>query len=313
MPLALTDQFQPKYESEWNRLAQQPTSRLAKAVSQRNGCQGDIVYRDQIRPIEAISLGAPTANRLQATPTSEIETEIRANIPEKFHIVKQFDEFDKAFLKAQSLPTSQVFMEMKGGFGRKIDDLIIAAATGTAKTGVGGATNTVLPAGSKLLIDVGAGVNPTASMNLEKVLGVVELLSKNEAFGQDVEEGGEEGYLVLGAAELKQLYLEARDLSHEFMDDIIDVYKGRVQHLLGLNVIRSERLANATNVTTCFGFVRSGIALDIWADPSFKLSIRDDLNEALQMRGKQAAAATRLEEVKVVEVPCADNKDYKGD
>ena len=201
---------------------------------------------------------------------------------------------------------------MRGGFNRKVDDIIIAAITSsTSKTGVGGQTDTPLGAAQQLDIQLG-GSSVDTQLNLDKVLAAVELLAKNEAFGQDLEEGGEEGFIVLSAEEITALFKEARALQHEFMQDVTDLYRNRVSHLLGLNVIRSERLAVATSVRTCAAFVKSGVALDIWKDPTFKLSVRDDLNEALQMRGTSACGATRLEEVKVVEIPTKVGATYNG-
>ena len=53
--------------------------------------------------------------------------------------------------------------------------------------------------------------------------------------------------------------------------------------------------------------MKSGIALDIWQNPKFKLSERNDFNDAAQLRGTAAAGATRLEEIKVVEIPCDES------
>ena len=149
--LALIDQYQPKFESQWRRLAQQVDSRLSGAVSVNSGCTGEVNYRDQIKPIDVTSLGTPAQNRIAATAISEIETQKRANYPEKFQAVKHFDEFDEVWLAEQSKPTSQTFLEFKAGFNRKMDDLIIAAATGTSKTGNNGAVSTTLPTSQVLV------------------------------------------------------------------------------------------------------------------------------------------------------------------
>lgn len=301
--LALIDQYQPKYENLWRRLAQQVDSRLASCVSVDSGCTGEVNYRDQIRPIDAISLGAPTENRIQATPISEIETAKRANFPEKFHIVKHFDEFDEIWLAAQSKPTSQTFMEMKSGFNRQMDDLIIAAATGTAKTGDNGGTDTDLPAEQIINVQVGGG-GSDAGMNLDKLLDAKQLMEEAEVFGQDID--GDEAYVALNSKALRSLYNDAKITSSDYAGELRALYYGEIDQFLGFKFIRTERLAESAGIRTCFAFVKSGIALDIWKNPTFKLSERNDYNDAAQLRGTAAAGATRLEEVKVVEIPCSE-------
>jgi hypothetical protein len=300
--LALIDQYQPKFESQWRRLAQQVDSRLSGAVSVNSNCTGEVNYRDQIKPIDVSSLGTPSQNRIAATAISEIETQKRANYPEKFQAVKHFDEFDEVWLAEQSKPTSQTFLEFKAGFNRKMDDLIIAAATGTAKTGNNGAVSTDLPTGQVISVDTGG---TGSGMNLAKILDAKQLMEENEVFGQDID--GDDAYLVLNAKALRGLYDEAKITSSDYAGELQALYNGEIDQFLGFNFVRTERLAVASNVRTCFAFVKSGIALDIWQNPKFKLSERNDFNDAAQLRGTAAAGATRLEEVKVVEIPCDES------
>lgn len=301
--LALIDQYQPKFESQWRRLAQQVDSRLSGAVSVNSNCTGEVNYRDQIKPIDVSSLGTPSQNRIAATAISHIETQKRASYPEKFQAVKHFDEFDEVWLAEQSKPTSQTFLEFKAGFNRKMDDLIIAAATGTAKTGNNGAVSTDLPTSQVISVNTGG---TGSGMNLAKILDAKQLMEENEVFGQDID--GDEAYLVLNAKALRGLYDEAFITSSDYAGELQALYNGEIDQFLGFKFIRTERLAVATNVRTCFAFVKSGIALDIWQNPKFKLSERNDFNDAAQLRGTAAAGATRLEEIKVVEIPCDETE-----
>ena len=300
--LGLIDQYQPKFESQWRRLAQQVDSRLSGAVSVNSNCTGEVNYRDQIKPIDVSSLGGPTANRIAATAISEIATQKRANYPEKFQAVKHFDEFDEVWLAEQSKPTSQTFLEFKAGFNRKMDDLIIAAATGTAKTGNNGATDTDLPTSQVISVNTGGS---GSGMNLAKILDAKQLMEENEVFGQDID--GDDAYLVLNSKALRGLYDEAFITSSDYAGELQALYNGEIDQFLGFKFIRTERLDVNANVRTCFAFVKSGIALDIWQNPKFKLSERNDFNDAAQLRGTAAAGATRLEEVKVVEIPCDES------
>ena len=183
-----------------------------------------------------------------------------------------------------------------------MDDLIIAAATGTAKTGDNGAVSTDLPTSQVISVDTGG---TGSGMNLSKILDAKQLMEENVVSGQDID--GDEAYLVLNAKALRGLYDEAKITSSDYAGELQALYNGEIDQFLGFNFIRTERLAVASNVRTCFAFVKSGIALDIWQNPKFKLSERNDFNDAAQLRGTAAAGATRLEEVKVVEIPCNES------
>lgn len=310
--LDLVDQYQPKYQNEWNRIVQQETSRLAKCVTIETGVTGEVYYRDQIKPIDVLELGTPgdaSTGRIQPIAISEIDTQKRANYPNKYYIPKHFDRMDGTFLKDQSLPTSQTFTEMKSGFARKQDELIIAAATGAARTGDNGGTTTALAdynSGAQVLNvqEDGTGT-PTVNqgLNLAKLLAAKEVLEKNEAFGQDVE-GEPMGYIALSSKQLRNLYSVTELTSSDYASELRALYFGEIDQFLGFKFIRTELLALNTGIRTCFAFVKSGICLDMWENPTFEIDKRTDYTHPWQLVGYGAMGSTRLEEAKVVEIPC---------
>jgi len=66
-------------------------------------------------------------------------------------------------------------------------------------------------------------------------------------------------------------------------------------------------LVTATDVRTCIAYQRDGVALGIGVEKSAKISIRDDLNETIQIRTKMLIGATRKEEERVVLVYCDES------
>ena len=296
MPLAITDQFQPKYESMWRRLAQQPDSRFMSAVDVKSDCEGNKVFFDQIRPIDETQITA----RLQATAISEIQTEKRAVEPKKYQLVKHFDEFDEKLLAAQSLPTSPTFTEFGAGINRQIDDDIIAAATGNALTGADGTTSTALPAGQLIAVARGTGTNE--NFTLEKWLDVKQKFEAAEVCGQGCPDT--EYFIALTSSQLRGLYNEAKITSSDYAGELEALYRGEIDKFLGGTLIRSERLAKTGDIRTCFAWVKSGLCLGMWTNPKMKLSIRNDVSDALQLRGVFQIGATRLEEEKVISIAC---------
>ena len=60
------------------------------------------------------------------------------------------------------------------------------------------------------------------------------------------------------------------------------------------------------SVRNCLAWVKSKAQFGIWDDFKVKLSVRDDLDEALQVRAKFACGATRLQESAFVRIDCAE-------
>ncbi len=294
--LAITDQYQPKYESIWRRLVQQSDSRLLSKVDMKSGCEGNVLFVDQIRPIEVQELTA----RLQATPISEIQTEKRSLRPKKYAVPKHFDEFDDKLLASQSLPTSPTFTEMKSGINRKIDSIIIESFFGTSFTGVDGTDATALPASQQIAVDRGTGTNE--NFTLEKWLDIKERFEAAEVCGQGTMDNMY--CLALTSSQLRGLYNEARITSSDFAGELSALYHGEIDHFLGGEVVRTELLPKNGNIRSVAAWVKSGVCFGMWTNPTFKLAIRDDFNDALQLRGKFQAGATRLEEEKVIEIFC---------
>ena len=63
---------------------------------------------------------------------------------------------------------------------------------------------------------------------------------------------------------------------------------------------------DASGVRSCLAWVKSRAQFGIWDDFKVKLSVRDDLDETLQIRAKFACGATRLQEEGFVKILCAE-------
>lgn len=79
--------------------------------------------------------------------------------------------------------------------------------------------------------------------------------------------------------------------------------KGQLVRLGTFTPIVSNRLTTvATNVLACPVWVRSGVGLTTWMNPSVKLDYRADKNYTLQLFCEMRAGATRMEEGKVLQM-----------
>jgi hypothetical protein len=83
--------------------------------------------------------------------------------------------------------------------------------------------------------------------------------------------------------------------------------EGKVAHLMGFDIVYSERLTSASNVRSNIAFVKSGMYLGIWQDTFNDVSIRKDLSShPYQLYTSMSSGATRLEPGRVIQVQAAD-------
>lgn len=291
------------FENSWKRLVQQSQSRFRPHVLVKTGCKGETNRRHFILPVNVTSLGTPSQNRIQDTVIAEGQYRFVTTRPNKNVVTRHFDDFDAEWLAEQGVPTSETMTEMAAAFHRENDDRIIAAATGTMFEGKDGTDAVALPASQ--IADVQLGAAGNTGMNIEKILFAAETLAKTESFGMNVEDGAAMGYIALSAKEINDLYRQALAANSQdvLYKEIVDLKSFKTETIAGLKVIRSERLALAAGVRTCFAWVKEGICLDVWRDPKMRVDELETKNYALQLHGTNATGASRLQNEQVVSIP----------
>lgn len=120
----------------------------------------------------------------------------------------------------------------------------------------------------------------------------------------------EEIFCAINSIQHDNLLNEVQIISSDFNGGDKPVLKdGKVERFLGINFIHLERLQlNGSNQRRCPLWAKSGMHLGIWNDIKNDITQRKDL-EGLpyQLYTEMTLGATRLEEKKVVEIPCAES------
>jgi len=80
--------------------------------------------------------------------------------------------------------------------------------------------------------------------------------------------------------------------------------EGKVDTYMGFKFHRTERLLKTGNIRSCFAWVEDGILLAVGANPTAKISERADKKYSTQVYMDMDIGATRMEEVKVVQIDC---------
>lgn len=240
----------------------------------------------------------PVVNRFAPMGRVDANVDRRWVFPNDFDLPQLIDSFDK--LRMLIDPQSSYVQNAVYAAGRQMDDLIIQAFTGTAKTGETGATSTVLPAGQ--LVSRTFGAASATGLTVAKLREAKRILMANQV---DLE--SDPIACVVTAQQHDNLLAEAQIISTDFNDKPVLV-DGKIERFLGIDIVYCERLIQSTdgNLDRLVPiFAKSGMYLGMWNDVTTDISQRKDLQGLpWQAYVYMTAGATRLEEKKMVQVAC---------
>jgi hypothetical protein len=288
----IPNHFTTQFDSNWKHLVQQKNSRL-KEYCTIDSIEGKEKSYNQL---DATSMTQIT-DRSRDTRISDQAMAKRWIRPLNYDCAKLVDEFDEQFLGEVVLPTSPIIQSHAAAYARTCDKIIIDALGGTAFTGATGTTATVLPAGQKIAANyVESGTVANSGLTIAKLRAAKFLFDSNEV---DEEE---ERIMVVSAKQLQDLLrtVEATSADYNTVRALVD---GTLNTFMGFKFRRSQQLPLATDIRSCFAYVKSGIIL---AERGLKtmMDVRPDLSHSLQIRSVASLAAVRMEEKKVVEIAC---------
>jgi hypothetical protein len=289
MSVNIPTHYVQQYSTNIALLLQQQGSKLRDAVSVGSyvGKQSSPV--DQIGKVEMQTVTSRFApmNRVDAP------TDRRWVLPSDFDLPQLIDSFDK--LRLITDPESAYVRNAVLAAGRKMDQVICAAFTGTAKTGETGSTNTSFAAANEVDVAVG-GAN--SRLNVAKLREVKRLMMANH-----VDFDLEEAYVGITASDHDALLGEIQVVSSDFNGGMPVLRDGRIMEFMGFRFIHCELIEQSlagTNEVTLPVWVKSGMHLGMWNDIQNSISIRHDLQgEPWQVYTQMTVGATRLEENKV--------------
>ena len=291
----VTTHYVQQYTTNISLLAQQKGSRLAKSMTTDTyvGRQG--VPVEQFAPTVAVK----RTTRYPSLTPADTQTDRRWVFPSDYDWNDLIDGIDK--LRMLIDPQSSYVLNGSAAMERAKDDEIIAAYFGTALTGVNGTTSTVFLAANQ--VSASEGASSATGMNVEKLKAGIQLLLLNEAWDPS---SGDRITCVIGAKQNRNLMDEVQIINQDYNADKAVVSDGFVMQWGKVDFIHSERLpVNGSSQTRVPMYVKLGMHLGMWSDVSPDVSQRKDLaGLPWQVYLYGTFGATRLEEKKVVELPC---------
>ena len=274
-----TKWYAQAYQDAVMQLAQQKGSALRNAVWTKEA-NSEKVNFERLAGTAAVA----KTTRAVATPNVEMVHDRRVVTLVDYHWATQHDWFDDVRMLVD--PKGPYTAAGGWAMGRAIDDLIIAAARGNAIAGA--AATVALPAGQKIV------EGGTVGMTLAKILTAKRLMDEAEVESED-------RYFVLSARQLEDLLGVTQITSSDYAS-VKALVQGEINTFLGFTFIRSERLPIASSKRFCIAFQKKGLGLAIGKDMMTKVDERPDLSYAWQVYMGWSMQATRVEEVRVVEV-----------
>ena len=281
----ITTAFVKQFGSTLNMLSQQRGSRLTNCVDVETGAFGEEEYFDQY--------GEDVAN-VKTVRNSDVEYAAddykrrRVSFTDVYWS-KLIDKEDKLAMLID--PTSGLMKAGAWAIGRKVDDLIITAFSGTAYTGKAGGTSTTFTAANQVAI------NGTAGLTVAKLISAKELLDAADV------DPDEPRYIAVAASQVSDL-LNTTEVKSIDYNSIKALVEGKVDTFMGFKFVRTQRITLSSTTRTVLAWAKSGIKLAKRNSMNAKLDVIPTKHYATQAYASLSCGATRMDEEKCVEISC---------
>jgi hypothetical protein len=293
MSIQITTAMVEMYKANVYHLTQQKGSKL-RMTCEIEEVNGKNKYIDQ--------LGSTTArqrtSRHADTPRMDTPHARRRLSLTDFDWADLIDDED--LVRTLIDPASKYAEAAAMAMGRAMDDVIIAAADGTAYTGESGGTSTSFD--TNMVVDVQTvwpGVSAAdTGLNVAKLIAAAEKLHSRDV------DPDEEKYLVPNFRQISSLLKDEKHVSSDYnvLRPLVD---GNVVKYMGFTIVPCNRIGTDSNGDDkVLFYAKRGMCLGVGKDISTKITERPDKNYATQVFASMSIGATRLEEARVGYIEC---------
>jgi|TARA_Y100000296_G_scaffold75841_1_gene95927 hypothetical protein len=294
MSTQITTAFVNQYKANVEHLLQQKGSRLRPFC--RVETQGaEFEYYDRIGSVDAIEVTSRHSDTpLISTPHDRRQVSLR-----DFDWADMIDRTDKIRLLID--PASPYAQNAAWALGRKMDDIIIEAAHGTAKSGKTGGTSVSFDSASQIAVNyVESGSATNSGLTIGKLRKAKRLLDANETDPSDPR------YIALTSLQVTDL-LKTTEVTSSDFNSVKALVQGDVNSFMGFQFIRTERVAADSNdYRRVIAWSKSGMLMAVGADITVDIGPRRDKRNSTQVYCSASFGASRMEEGKVLEIKCSE-------
>ncbi len=287
----ITTAFVQQYKANVELLSQQMGSRCRNAVRVESQ-EGEFAWYEQI----AATAAAQKTGRHADTDAAFVDTgheSVRCGIVD-YSWVDYIDREDRVRMLID--PTSPYAQNSAAAFGRTMDTVLMSAAIGNADRAANVTKDNVitvaLPAGQK----IAAGA---ANMTINKLIE-----AKGKFWAADVDDNIPK-YLACTGNQFESL-LKTTEVTSSDYNTVKALVRGEINSFMGFTFIRMEDpiLTKTINDRHCVAWARDGLLLALGIDINARIGERPDKQYLTQVFTQMTIGATRMEEVKVVQIDC---------
>lgn len=289
----ITTAFAQQYSANVELIFQQQGSRLRKYVTE-DPMGAEYKYFDRVGSVTAQLKGARHADvSYSDTPHSRRRISF-----EDFYHADMIDKEDK--LRMISDPTSEYVQTAVYALGRKMDEIILDAALGTAYSGKTGSTSVSFPSSQQIAVDyVESGSAANSHLTIAKLREALRLLESQEA----VMEG--EPLVCILNAKAKNSLLQTTEMTSSDYNTVKALVGGQLNTFLGMEFCRTELVRqDGSSYDRIIVMPKSAIKMAVASDVSAKVEQIPHKFYNYQVLAEMSAGATRMWEEKVVEIKC---------
>jgi hypothetical protein len=278
---------------------QQEVSYLETAIMRKETFNGEAFYFDKLG---TVSLNKKTSIYQPTTFADALHTKRKLSF-DTFDQALRVDKYDADRSMISGL-SSDYMLSLKYAINRKKDQLIIAAATGSAFEGKDGSTVVAFNDAKQTVFADGSYGTDTAgtavSLTTNKLLTGLKILRKNQV------QPNEKIYCFLSAEEENALMKDDKAINRDFTNgQVLD--KGIIGTWAGINFIRTEELLDSAVNTNRDVILMTELALGM-GNPGnsivSRIDERPDLKYLTQVYVEMNMGCTRVEDEKVVKIIC---------
>lgn len=283
MSTQVTTAFVNQFSSNVAMLSQQMGSLLRGAVDVES-VTGEKAFFDQVGAAAAVA----RTSRHGDTPLVETPHSRRMVSLTTYEWADLIDDADKVRMLID--PTSSYARAAAAAIGRAMDDVIIDALGGTAKTGKTGSTSTSFASGQKI-------VHASGGLTIAKLVSAKKLLDESSVDPSIMR------WIVVSPEQIEDLLNNTTVTSSDY-NTVKALATGDIDTFVGFKFITSNRLSTDGTSRLCYAWAQDGVKCAIGKDVLARIDERSDKSYSTQCYYSATFGATRMEEEKVVEIAC---------
>lgn len=280
------------YRDTVEGVLQQKDSRFAGKVSE------DSYVGEGARPVMRVGEAATE----EITTRGETKTEKELDLEARWITPRDWDagpyrEYDIDKVRHAAEFTGHWGVATKKAYNRRKDDLIIAAATGSAQTGKDGTGAAATFDTTNMRVTSGS-----AGMTVAKLREMKRRFEEQEV---DLDE--EALYCAISAKQHDNLLADIQVTSRDFNGGAPVLEKGMISQFMGFTFVRTQRLGTVSSERRCITWTPKGLHLGTWKEWEADVDINKRIRgNPVESYFKFKMNACRLDEKRVGEILCAE-------